>query len=413
MNISVVGSGYVGTTLALCLADMGHEVVNIDVDSDVVTSLNAGRVHFHEDGLQDLLDRHVGSRFSATSRYGEVRSTDLTFLCLPTPSRDDGSIDTSIMQDGAKQLGGALKGKDSSHVVVIKSTVLPGTTEHIGEIIEEESGKRLGADFHVASNPEFLREGSAVKDFTEPDKVVIGGEKEARAMLREVYDELLETSELVETDVRTAEMVKYVNNALLATKISFANEVGNVCKELGIDTYEVMDAVALDDRIERSFLDAGAGFGGSCFPKDVSALLSQAKALGIPHRLLQAVLEVNEKQPLRIIDLLERKTGSLEGRRITVLGLSFKPGTDDTRESRTIPLLVNLLQKGASVTVHDPEAKTYELPERVKFEPDLDRALRGAEACVLMTDWPIYRELDLDIPTIEGRRMNKGDGICW
>lgn len=415
MKVSIVGSGYVGTTTALCLSELGHDSTNIDIDEEVVSSLNQKELHLHEDGLQGLLDRHGGERFRASTDYGVVPGTDLTFLALTTPSRRDGSIDLSFMEQGAESLGKALQGKDDSHVVAVKSTVVPGSAERLGGIIADESGMDLGKELFIASNPEFLREGTAVKDFLNPDKIVIGGKVEARETLKELYSPLLDEADLVETGIRTAEMVKYVNNSLLATKISFANEIGNLCKELNVDTYEVMDAVGLDNRIERSFLDAGAGFGGSCFPKDVSAIAAKMRNEGVEPRILGAALKVNEEQPTRIVDLLEKRLGELEGKTVAVLGLAFKPGTDDVRESRSIPLIEELLKRGSSVKTHDPKAEENmkEVFPDLGYAENPEQALDGAEACVLMTDWPQYRDLEIEIPCIEGRRMGIGEGVCW
>lgn len=415
MRMSIVGSGYVGTTLALCLADLGHDTVTVDVDEDVVNSLNGGEVHIHEKGLQGLLDDNLGRSFRATTDYEAILETDVTYLCLPTPSRNDGSIDLSVMEAAAETLGEILRGKEGRHLVAVKSTVVPCTAERLGGIVSKRSGKNLGDDLFVASNPEFLREGTAVNDFLNPDKIVLGGEERARETLKEAYAPLLDDAALVETDVRTAEMIKYANNALLATKVSFANEVGNACKELEVDTYDVMDAVGLDDRVERSFLDAGAGFGGSCLPKDVRAIAAKMREEGVEPRMLDAALEVNEEQPIRVVDLLESEVGDLEGKRVAVLGLAFKPGTDDVRESRSVPVIRELLTRGARVTAHDPEAteNARKIMGGVEYVTDAEDALENAEACAVMTAWPEYEDLKIELPSVEGRRMGKGEGICW
>jgi len=415
IKVSVIGSGYVGTTTALCLAELGHSCVNIDVNQDVVDKINDAESPYSEPRFDELLTEHVPDNLRATTKYSDIIQTDITFLCLPTPSRDDGSIDLSVMEAGAESVGQALSRKQGTHTVIVKSTVTPGTTEHLGTIIAEESGKPLNDDRYMASNPEFLREGSAVNDFLDPDKIVLGGPEEALNHLRLLYTDLISDTELVQTDITAAETIKYVNNALLATKISFANEVGNVCKELGIDTYEVMDAVALDDRIERSFLDSGAGFGGSCFPKDVAALAAEAKDLGIEPRILNAALEVNEEQPLRAVEILESRAGDLSGSTVAVLGLAFKPGTDDIRESRSIPVIEELQERGASVVAHDPEAteKMQKIFPDIDYAESAQGALQDSDTCLIMTAWPQYRELDIDVPTVEGKRMDLAEGVCW
>ncbi|WGI18132.1 nucleotide sugar dehydrogenase [Methanonatronarchaeum sp. AMET-Sl] len=272
MKVSIIGSGYVGTTTALCLSELGHETINIDIDPEVVENLNNGFLHIHEDGLQELLDRHLGNLFQATTDYQAVKKTDITFICLPTPSNEDGSLDLSIALEGARELGKHLRDKEG-HQVVVKSTVLPGSTEKIGEVVLEQSGLNSD-DLLLASNPEFLREGTAVHDFMDPDRIVLGGDSKAIENLKNLYKPLIDNGvDIFKTDIKTAEMIKYVSNSLLATKISFANEIGNICKKLEIDSYEVMDGVGLDKRVERSFLDSGIGFGGSCLTPEQKVLV--------------------------------------------------------------------------------------------------------------------------------------------
>jgi UDPglucose 6-dehydrogenase len=274
MRVSIVGSGYVGTTVAACFADMGHDVINVDIDAEIVAAINDGRAPIHEPGLDDLLEEHGGDALTATTDYAAVRDTDLTFLALPTPANDDGSIDTSIIEAGAEALGDALEAKAGDHVVVTKSTVVPTTTEEtLAPILAEASGKTLGEDLHVAMNPEFLREGTAVEDFRSPDKVVFGTRPDdavALDALRGVFEPLLDAADaaVVETGIAEAEMIKYANNAFLASKVSLINDIGNVCKQFGVDAYEVADAIGLDDRIGERFLRSGLGWGGSCLPGD-------------------------------------------------------------------------------------------------------------------------------------------------
>ncbi|TKX71844.1 nucleotide sugar dehydrogenase [Halorubrum sp. GN11GM_10-3_MGM] len=275
-RLSVIGSGYVGTTIAACFADLGHEVVNIDIDQEIVDAINDGEAPIHEDGLAELVADHAGpdgtGRLEASTDYEAVLDTDVTFLCLPTPQNDDGSIDLSIMEAAAEQLGTTLAAKDAWHTVIVKSTVVPGSTEDaITPILETASDKTAGDDFGVGMNPEFLREGTAVHDFLDPDKVVLGADDErALADMYAIFDPLVDRSDapVVETDTRTAEMIKYANNGFLAAKISLINDIGNVCKEFGIDAYEVADAIALDDRIGEQFLRSGVGWGGSCLTGD-------------------------------------------------------------------------------------------------------------------------------------------------
>jgi UDPglucose 6-dehydrogenase len=267
MRLSIIGSGYVGTTIAACFADLGHDVVNIDIDEDVVAAINDGRAPIHEAGLDELVAGHAGSegtgRLRATTDYDTVLDTDVTFLCLPTPQNDDGSIDLSIMEAGATQLGETLATKPDWHTVIVKSTVVPGSTEEtITPILEAESGKTAGTDFGVGMNPEFLREWTAVHDFLNPDKIVLGADDDrALANMHDIFEPLVTKADapVVEPDTRTAEMTKYANNSFLAAKVSLINDIGNICKEYGIDAYEIADAIGLDDRISEQFLRSGVG----------------------------------------------------------------------------------------------------------------------------------------------------------
>jgi len=307
MNVSIVGSGYVGTTIAACLADIGHDVVNVEIDDEIVATINAGEAPIHESGLEQRIADHAGTNLRATTDYDAVRDTDVTFLCLPTPQSEDGSLDLAIMRAGAESLGRALADKDGEHLVVVKSTVLPGTTEDVvGPILEAESGTRIGDGLELAMNPEFLRMGTAVEDFLEPDKVVLGTASEGlppppRAVRAH---SCARGRDLVETEIREAELIKYANNAFLASKVSLVNELGNIAREYDADAYEVLEAVGLDDRVSERFMRSGLGWGGSCFPKDVNALRAGAREQGYDPELLDATVAVNDEQPRRLVDLL-------------------------------------------------------------------------------------------------------------
>ena len=426
MRISIVGSGYVGTTIAACFAEVGHDVVNVDIDEEIVASLNDGEAPIHEPGLDDLVSEHAGDGLRATTDYAAVRDTDVTFLALPTPSEDDGHIDLSIMEAGARSLGAALAEKDDHHVVVTKSTVVPTTTEEvIAPILVEESGKTLGADLDVGMNPEFLREGSAVEDFLSPDKVVLGSETDRAAeTLRGVFDPLVEQAgdpPVVETGVAEAEMIKYANNGFLAAKISLANDIANICKEYGIDSEEVLSAIGLDHRIGAAFLGAGVGWGGSCFPKDVAAIIAAARDVGYDPAMLEAAVEVNDRQPVRLLELLRGHVDP-DGARVAVLGLAFKPGTDDIRNTRAIPLVEALLDANAEVVGYDPVA-TENFRERypeIEYAGSPAEALDGADAALVVTDWPEFADLDeafdaMATPVVvDGRRIiTRRDGIVY
>ncbi|WP_135806406.1 UDP-glucose 6-dehydrogenase AglM [Halorussus marinus] len=425
MKISIVGSGYVGTTVAACFADLGHDVTNVDIDETVVDAINDGAAPIHEPGLDELIADHGGDRLRATTDYGAVRDTDVTFLALPTPARDDGSIDLGIIEQGARSLGEALAEKNGDHLVVVKSTVVPGTTEdQIAQLLAEASGKDIDEQLHVAMNPEFLREGSAVADFRDPDKLVFGARTEfARDRLRAVFEPLVAESSAatVETGIREAEMIKYANNAFLATKVSLVNELGNVCKEYGVDAYEVAEAVGLDDRISERFLRSGVGWGGSCFPKDVAALVAAARDADYEPTLLEAAVEVNDKQPERMLELLEEHVDPA-GERIAVLGLAFKPGTDDVRNSRAIPVVEGLQEHGADVVAYDPVA-TENMRERfpgIEYADSAGEALDGAGGALVVTDWDEFAALDgtfdamADSVVVDGRRIvERRDGITY
>jgi UDPglucose 6-dehydrogenase len=427
MKISVIGTGYVGTVSGTCFAELGHEVICVDVDRSKVDQINAGVPPIYEDGLSELLKKHAGERIHATSDYDQaVKNSDVSFICVGTPSDSSGNIDLGIVRAASASLGEALKKKKSYHVVVVKSTVVPETTEKVVlPIIEKHSGKRAG-DFGIAMNPEFLREGKAVYDFMHPDKIVVGSlDKRSGDIVASLYSGL--ECEITRTNPRTAEMIKYVNNSFLATKISFSNEVGNICKELGIDTYEVMKAVGKDFRIGPHFLNSGAGFGGSCFPKDVKALIGKAKELGYEPVLLESVIKVNEKQPSRIVMLLKNRIQNISGKKIAVLGLAFKNDTDDIRESRSIPVIKELLDNGAKVLAYDPMANENmkKVFPSIEYHSSAEDALRGADACLVMTEWDEFKSLDKEFGVMKNRFVIDGRhilapgkdieyvGLCW
>ncbi|AEH36999.1 UDP-glucose 6-dehydrogenase AglM [Halopiger xanaduensis] len=431
MNVSIIGSGYVGTTVAACLADLGHEVVNVEIDEDIVDAINAGEAPIHESGLEERIAEHAGTALRATTDYDEVLDTDVTLLCLPTPQSDDGSLDLAPMRAGAEMLGDALAVKDDDHLVVVKSTVLPGTTEEVvAPILEEQSGTAIGDGIDVAMNPEFLRMGTAVQDFLEPDKVVLGTRTDAAAeQLRDLYAPILEndSTHLVETDVREAELIKYANNAFLASKVSLVNDLGNIAKEYGADAYEVLEAVGLDDRISERFMRSGLGWGGSCFPKDVAALRAGAREQGYEPELLDAAVAVNDEQPRRLVDLLADHV-DLEGARIAVLGLSFKPGTDDIRKSRALDVVEYLRERGAAVVAYDPVAVDNvreQYPDlEIEYADSAASALEGANGAVVATDWPEFDDLTFDGMAkrvlVDGRRIDIDEeelevyeGLTW
>jgi len=427
MRITIVGSGYVGTTVAACLADLGHEVVNVDIDDDDVDAINAGEPPIHEPGLDELVAAHGGDRLRATRIYGVVPEGELTMLALPTPSRDDGSIDLSAMRAGAASVGEALSAAGAAdHVVVTKSTVIPGTTDGALDEALSSAGIERGVDYVLAANPEFQREGTAVADFLNPDKLVFGTTDErAIAALADLYEPLREAADgdvpVVETGIPEAEMIKYANNAFLAAKVSLVNDLGNVCKEFGVDAYEVAEAIGLDDRIGERFLRSGVGWGGSCFPKDVDAIVAASKEAGYDPAVLEAAREVNDRQPERLLALLEEHV-DVTGRRIAVLGLAFKPGTDDVRNSRAIPVIEGLRERGAEVVAYDPVAieRMRERFPDVAYADSTASALEGAHGAVVVTDWDEFAALDhafdamAEPVLVDGRRViDRREGITY
>ena len=426
MQVSIVGSGYVGTTVAACFADAGHDVVNINIDKAVVAAINDGQSPIHEPGLDDPVAEHGGKRLRATTDYDAIRETDLTMLALPTPSIDDGSIDLSAMEARARSVGEAIAGKDGYHLVVVKSTVVPSTTEEtLAPHIAKAASRTESDNLDVAVNPEFLREGSAVTDFTDPDKIVFAttGSERALERLEKLYEPIVAATDapIVRTGRREAEMIKYANNAFLAAKVSLINDIGNICKEYGVDAYEVAEAIGLDDRIGERFLRSGVGYGGSCFPKDIDAIISAARDDGYAPAMLEAAVEINDRQPERLLALLDNHV-DVTGMRVAVLGLSFKPGTDDIRNSRAIPVIKSLQKRGADIVAYDPVA-TEEMQEPfpdVGYADSADKALADAHAAVVVTDWDEFAALDEEFDAmaepvvIDGRNVvSRRDGLVY
>jgi len=397
-HIAIVGTGHVGLATAVAFTEWGHEVVGADIDGKIVDDLRAGKTTHYEPELPEALARSLrAGRLSFTTDVeGAARQAEAVFLSVGTPSRKDGSIDLTYVRKAAQTVGRALGSVEGYKVVIVKSTVLPGTTDGVlRPALEKTSKKKAGPGFGLGVNPEFLREGSAVQDALHPDRVVIGAiDDRSRQALEAIYSSI--HAPTMATSLRTAEMVKYATNAFLATKVSFANELANLCDAFeGINVDDVVEGMGLDPRINPKFLRAGLGFGGSCFPKDVHALVAEGRAKGYRARILTAVLGLNDSQPLRALRLTEAALGTLRGKRVAILGLSFKGGSDDIRESRAIPLVRALLRKGAKVVGYDPVVRDVfgdEVPG-VEIAGDLRSALARADACIVHNDWPVWREL--------------------
>ena len=437
MKVSVMGTGYVGLVSGVCLAAKGHEVICVDIDKEKVANINNGIPPIYEKGLEDLLKENIGKTLVATDElHKAVQDTDLSLIAVGTPF-DGEYIDLSYIKDVSRQIGEAIKDKDGYHVVVVKSTVVPGTSDKVVlPILESASGKMAGADFGVGMNPEFLREGEAINDFMYPDRIVLGGiDKKTHDALREIYSPFTGV-DVLETNNKTAEMIKYTSNSLLATMISFSNEIGNLCAALGgIDVTEVMSGVHLDKRLSpilddgtritpkfTTYLEAGCGFGGSCFPKDVKALIAYGKQSGEPMDLLSSVINVNDSQPDKVLGLLGKYFSSFDGLKIGILGLAFKPGTDDMRESPAIPIVNKLIAQGAVIKAYDPVAqheagKIFDA-SKITYCEDLSETIDNVDGVLLLTRWDSFREvpellsrMDKKPVFIDGRRMLDKDTI--
>ena len=427
LNISIVGTGYVGLVTGVCLAAVGHRVTCVDIDAAKVDAINAGRPPIHEDGLDELLKKHAGVSLTATTDVAAaVRESDITLIATGTPF-DGTVIDLKYVKQVAIDIGAALASKASYHLVVVKSTVVPGTTDDVVlPLLEKHSGKKAGRDFGVGMNPEFLSEGVAIADFMNPDRIVLGGVDERSIdALGSVYADFPAAVPRLRTNNRTAEMIKYASNAFQATCISFANEIGNLCAGLGgMDAIDVMRGVHLMKELTvagsqrapiTNFLSPGCGFGGSCFPKDVKALIAHGKSNQVATPLLESVIDTNKKQPAKLVSLLTARLGDLAGKRVAVLGLAFKPGTDDVRESPAMPIIDLLLQAGAVVTAFDPIA----MPEarkalngRVAYADSLSEAIDKADGVLLVTRWPEFKALpdllaarNATAAFVDGRRL--------
>jgi UDPglucose 6-dehydrogenase len=403
VNIAIIGTGYVGLVTGVCLADFGLHVVCVDKEEGRIGALARGDVPLHEPRLAEMLRKNLAEgrlRFTTDAAEAVKRSL-VVFIAVGTPARPDGASDVRDVDDAVRTIGEHLEGYK---VVVTKSTVPVGTGRRIRQILQDRNGHAAGAVFDVASNPEFLREGSAIEDFLRPNRVVIGADSpQAIAILRDLYRPLyLIETPFVITTIETAELIKYAANAFLAMKISFMNEMAALCEALGADVHVLARALGLDQRVGAKFLHPGPGFGGSCFPKDTRALARLARELGCPTRLTEATIEVNERQKGRMVHKITAalgvsEAGTLAGLTIGVLGLAFKPNTDDIREAPALVIVRELLRRGASVQAYDPAAmqRAAEVLPEVDYRSDAYTAAEGADALVLMTEWNQFRNLDL------------------
>lgn len=431
MNISIIGTGYVGLVSGLCLADKGNHVICVDYDSQKIDSINEGICPIHEEGLEELLKENLGKNFEVTSDLEfAIKNTDATIISVGTPFVD-GQINLDQIIAASKQVGASLQDKETYHTVIVKSTVVPGTTDNVVRSnLERSSGKKCGDGFGLGMNPEFLREGVAVGDFMNPDRLVFGGSDDGvHSILADIYSEFSGVDTIL-TSNNSAEMIKYSSNALLATLISFSNEIGNLCESLdGVDSEDIFKAVHLDKRLSpiskdgkrifpeiNTYLKAGCGFGGSCFPKDVNALISFGKSKNQPMSLLSSVIEINNSQPQQLINKLKKHFNSLDGLNITILGLAFKPGTDDIRESPSISTIKNLLAQKACIDAYDPiavdNAKLEFNQHNVIFHDNIQNSIAKADVVLVLTAWEEFKNLDIILRenklnplVVDGRRF--------
>lgn len=415
MRISIIGAGYVGLVTGVCLAKLGNRVIFVDSDEEKVEAIRKGRCPIYEKGLEEIL-RTTKVEIACDLGHA-IKTTEISFICVGTDTSNDGiSIDLKYVREVVDEIGKAL---NNYHLIVVKSTVIPGTTEEVIIPLLEKHGKKASRDFGICVNPEFLREGDAIEDFLHPTRIIIGEmDTKAGDILTQLYRNF--NCPILRSNLRTAEMIKYASNAFLAAKISLINELGNICKRLGMDIYEVAEGMGYDERIGNKFLNAGIGFGGSCLPKDLRALIAKSREIGYEPKILEEALNLNNKQPLRVIELLKRHIPDLKDRDIGILGLAFKANTDDIRESRAIGIVDALLKEGARIKAYDPLA----MDNFNKLFPQLQyrnaENVLKCEAILILTDCEEFENLDYTGKiVIDGRRVLKAkeakiyEGVCW
>jgi len=402
-RISIFGVGYVGLCTAVCFANKGFKVFSITTTPEKAEKINSGNPIIYEPGLEKMLKKALKKKlFYCTIDYEyAIANSDISFIAVGTPSLPDGSIDLSQIKSVSKNIGEALKEKKDYHLIVVKSTVVPSTSEKIvKKIIEEESNKKCGKDFGLCMNPEFLREGEAIYDTLNPDRIVIGGyDKKSINTLEKIYKKFYgkKLPPIIKTNLSTAELIKYASNAFLAMKISFINTIANICEKIpGADVVEVAKGIGLDKRIGPYFLNAGLGYGGSCFPKDVKALIAFSKELGYDPLLIESVEEVNKNQPYKAIELAKKLIGNLENKRIAILGLAFKPNTDDMREAVSIKIINKLLEEKAEIIAYDPmaiENARKIFGEKIKYASSAIDCIKNADCCIIVTEWNEFKKI--------------------
>jgi len=393
MKMSIIGTGYVGLVSGLGWAALGHDITCIDIDDEKVNAINGGIAPIFEIGIKERLSKALEQgNFRSSSKFEDMQSSEIIFISVGTPSMKDGSVDLRYIRSAANSIEKELGGTANFPIVVVRSTVPPGTTENIVENEIAKNGKRKGHDFGLAMIPEFLKEGSAFEDFEKPDRIIIGCSDEKTAQVLKKLHETFDCPKRF-VGIKTAEMIKYVSNSMLAARISFTNEIADICKENGLDVDQVMEGVGLDSRIGPKFLDAGPGFGGSCFPKDVMGLVHFAKESGSEVQLLESVLSVNKKQKTKLVDMASEEM-DLKGKTIAILGLAFKPNTDDIRESAAISSIKVLLEKGAHVKAFDPEAmdNMKKIFPTITYAGGIEECLERVDAAFILAAWPQFKK---------------------
>jgi UDPglucose 6-dehydrogenase len=397
MHIGIIGTGYVGLVTGACFAEFGLSVTCVDKDEKKINSLKKGAVPFYEPGIDELVKRNIKhGNLKFTTNIGKaVESSLVIFIAVGTPRRGDGSADLKYVEDVAREIAGHM---DEYKVIVTKSTVPVGTGEKLREIISRNLKGRI--DFDIVSNPEFLREGSAIEDFMRPNRVIIGAKsQQAIAIMRDLYKPLyLIETPIVITNIETAELIKYASNSFLATKISFINEMAGLCEKVGADVHMVAKGMGLDQRIGPKFLHPGPGYGGSCLPKDTNALLRMAEEHHIKLEIVDAAIRVNENQREQMVKKIKEAVGGLKGKTIAILGLSFKPNTDDIRDAPSLFIIKSLLREKANIKAYDPISmkEAEKILPQVKYCKDAYDAMKGSHALVILTEWNQFRTLDLE-----------------
>ncbi len=397
MDLAIIGSGYVGLVTGACFADVGHNVICVDNDAQKIKQLRAGEVPIYEPGLEEIIHRNVSAqrlRFTGSIEEG-VKNSQIVFIAVPTPQQPDGDVDLSFLEKVAREIAGVLT---DYRVIVDKSTVPVKTGEKVAESIKRYN--RHGADFDVVSNPEFLREGCAVADLMKPDRIVIGAQSErAIDLMKKIYEPFM--APILVTDINSAELIKHCANSFLALKISYINAVSAICEASGADVEKVADGIGMDHRIGRDFLNAGIGYGGSCFPKDIAAFITISERIGVPFNLLKEVQRINGAQKERFLKEIRETLWVLREKRIAVWGLTFKPDTDDLRSSVAIDLVETLLREGAHVIAYDPKgmqkARAIKAIADAEFAPSALEAVNDAEALIIATEWNEFANVDLAV----------------